>query len=438
MTETETATVAQSTQMRETNSMRAFLAIWTGQAISVFGSELVEFALIWYLTVRSGSAVVLTLATLIQILPRTVLGPFLGVWVDQWNRRYVMQIADALTASVTILLATLFHLGLVQIWHIYVLLFAGALGQTMHASAFTASTTLMVPENQLTRIGGLNQVLVGATSILGPPVGALLIATLPIQGILSIDVATAIVAVASLFFVRIPQPERSTTGGRPSMWRDVKSSFTYVWSWRGLAIVTGVSMVLNFMFVPAFSLLSLIVFEHFQGSALQLGWMEAAFGIGMLAGGALLGTWGGFERRINTMIVGVGLLGLMMVVIGTVPANRIFLAIGAMFLVGVGLALDNGAAQALFQVLIVPDMQGRVFAALRALRTLMSPLGLALAGPFTDVFGIRSWMLCAGTCVTTVVAAMRFIPEVANIEGGVAQSGGVTGERHEQRESGHR
>lgn len=415
MTETETAAVSQSAQMKEAKSMRGFFAIWTGQAISVFGSELVQFALIWYLTVRSGSAIVLTLATMAQILPRTVLGPFVGVWVDRWNRRYVMQIADALTASVTILLAALFHLELVQIWHIYVLLFAGALGQTMHASAFIASTTLMVPETQLTRVGGLNQVLAGATSILGPPLGALLIETLPIQSILSIDVATALVAVTSLFFVHVPQPTCST-GGRASIWQDVTSGFAYVWSWRGLAIVTGVSMVLNFMVVPAFSLLSLIVSEHFQGSALQLGSMEAALGIGMLAGGALLGTWGGFKRRINTVFAGVGLLGLMMVVIGTASAEGIAVAIGAMFLVGVGLALDNGAAQALFQVLIVPDMQGRVFASLRALRTLMSPLGLALAGPFTDAFGVQSWMLCAGIGITAMGTAMRFIPEVATIE----------------------
>ena len=402
--------------MKETNSMRAFLAIWTGQAISVFGSALVQFALIWYMTVQSGSALVLTLATLVQMLPRTVLGPFVGAWIDRWNRRYVMQAADALTGSVTIVLAMLFHLGQVQIWHIYGLLFAAALGQTMHVSAFSASTTLMVPTGQLTRIGGLNQVLEGASRILGPPAGALLIETLPIQSILTIDVATAIIAVTSLSFVHVPQPERSTTEEQASTWRDVKSSFKYVWTWRGLAIVTGISTLLNFMLVPAFSLLSLIVFDHFKGSALQLGWMEAASGIGILAGGALLSTWGGFEKRMNTVIVGTGLLGLMMVVIGTVPATCIFLAIGALFLAGVGLSLGNGVGQALLQIIIVPDMQGRVFATLAALRSLMAPLGLALAGPFTDRFGAQSWMLCAGIGITVMVAGMRFIPEVANIE----------------------
>jgi DHA3 family macrolide efflux protein-like MFS transporter len=200
------------------------------------------------------------------------------------------------------------------------------------------------------------------------------------------------------------------------MWQDVKSSFKYVWTWRGLAMVTGISMMLNFLLVPAFSFLSLIVFEHFRGSALQLGWMEAAFGIGMLAGGALLGIWGGFEKRINTMAAGTGLLGLMMVVIGTAPADCLFLAIGAMFLVGVGLSFGNGAGQALLQVLVAPDMQGRVFATLRALRSLMAPLGLALAGPFTHVFGLRSWMLGAGIGITLMIAAMPFIPAVAGIE----------------------
>jgi DHA3 family macrolide efflux protein-like MFS transporter len=313
-------------------------------------------------------------------------------------------------------LVVLFCLDVVQIWHVYVLLFATALGQTMHASAFAASTTLMVPSNQLTRVGGLNQVLAGATAILAPPAGALLIETLPIQGILTIDVATAVLAVTSLFFVHVPQPERSTTGEQSSMWQDVKSSFKYVWTWRGLTMVTGISTVLNFLLVPAFSLLSLIVFEHFRGSALQLGWMEAAFGIGMLAGGALLGIWGGFEKRINTMAAGTGLLGLMMVVIGTAPVDCLFLAIGAMFLVGVGLSFGNGAGQALLQVLVAPDMQGRVFATLRALRSLMAPLGLALAGPFTGVFGLRSWMLGAGIGITLMIAAMPFIPAVAGIE----------------------
>jgi len=416
MNQTETPAGSQSAQVEETQSTRGFLAIWIGQAVSVFGSELAQFALIWHLTVQSRSAIVLTLATLTQMLPRTLLGPIIGVWIDRWNRRYVMQIADALTASVTMALVVLFYLGLAQIWHIYVLLFAAALGQMMHASAFTASTTLMVRTDRLTRVGGLNQILEGITRILAPPAGALLIESLPIQTILSIDVATALVAVTPLFFVHVPQPAHGTTGEPASLWQDVKSSLEYVWGWRGLAIVTGISTTVNFLLVPAFSLLSLIVLEGFEGGARQLGWMEGVFGIGILTGGALLGVGGGLKSRIDTVIVGTGLLGLMMVVVGAVPANGILVAMGAMFVAGVGLSVGNGGGQTLLQMLIVPDMQGRVFATLAALRSLMAPLGLALAGPFTDRFGAQLWMLCAGISITVMVAAMRFIPEVASIE----------------------
>jgi len=416
MNKVDTAAPTQSAQAEETESMRGFLAIWTGQAVSVFGSELVQFAVIWHLTVQSRSAIVLTLATLTQMLPRTVLGPFIGAWIDRWNRRYAMQIADALTASVTMALAILFYLGLAQIWHIYVLLFAAALGQTMHTCAFTASTTLMVRTDRLTRVGGLNQVLEGITRILAPPAGALLIELLPIQTILIIDVATALVAALPLFFVDVPQPAQGTTGAPASLWQDVKGSLDYVWAWRGLAIVTGISTTVNFLLVPAFSLLSLVVLERFGGGARQLGWMEGAFGIGILTGGALLGVGGGLKRRIDTVIAGTGLLGLMMVLVGAAPANGILVAIGAMFLAGIGLSVGNGGGQALLQMLIAPDMQGRVFATLAALRTLMTPLGLAVAGPFADRFGAQSWMLGAGIGITIMVTTMRFIPEVASIE----------------------
>ena len=396
--------------------MRGFLAIWAGQAVSVLGSELVQFALIWHLTVQSRSAVVLTLATLTQMVPRTVLGPFIGAWIDRWNRRYVMQIADALTASATTVLAVLFYLGLAQIWHIYVLLFAAALGQTMHTCAFTASTTLMVRADQLTRVGGLNQVLEGTIRILAPPAGALLIEMVPIQAILTMDVATALVALTPLFFVHVPQPAQGTAGEPTSLWQDVKGSLDYVLAWRGLAIVTGVSMTVNFLLVPAFSLLPLIVLQRFGGGARQLGWMEGAFGIGILTGGALLGVGRGLKRRIDTVVVGTGLVGLMMVLVGAVPPDGIIVAIGAMFLAGAGLSVGNGGGQALLQMLIAPEMQGRVFATLAALRTLMTPLGLALAGPLTDRLGAQSWMLGAGIGIIIMVGAMRFIPEVANIE----------------------
>src|SRR5678815_4349852 len=172
-----------------------FFTVWTGQAFSLFGSALVQFALIWWLTQKSGSATVLALATLVGMLPQIVIGPFAGALVDRWNRRIIMIVADGSIALCTLFLAWLFATGHVQIWHVYVIMALRALGTAFHFPAMSASTPLMVPEEQLTRISGMNQTLQGLMALVAPPVGALLISVFPTQGVLFVDIGTAMLAI---------------------------------------------------------------------------------------------------------------------------------------------------------------------------------------------------------------------------------------------------
>ncbi|RLD03093.1 MAG: MFS transporter, partial [Chloroflexota bacterium] len=132
-----------------------FFTIWTGQAISLLGSQMVQFSLIWWLTKTTESATVLTTATLVGILPSVVLGPFVGALVDRWNRRKILIIADSSIAFVTLILVYLFSIELVEIWIIYLMLFLRALGGGFHGPAMAASTSLMVPDEHLTRIQGV-------------------------------------------------------------------------------------------------------------------------------------------------------------------------------------------------------------------------------------------------------------------------------------------
>src|SRR5215203_5475339 len=158
-----------------------FFTVWTGQAFSLFGSALVQFALIWWLTQKSGSATVLAIATLVGMLPQIVLGPFAGALVDRWNRRVIMIVADAAIAISTLWLVYLFSTDVVQIWHVYAVMAFRSLGGAFHFPAMSASTPLMVPEEHLTRVNGLNQTLQGINGLIAPPVGALLIGALPTQ-----------------------------------------------------------------------------------------------------------------------------------------------------------------------------------------------------------------------------------------------------------------
>ncbi len=188
---------------------RRFFTIWTGQAVSLFGSTLVQFALVWWLTKETGSATILATATLVALLPQIFLSPIAGALIDRWNRRRVLIIADGAIALFSLGLAVLFLLGKEQVWQIYVIMFIRSLGGAFHWPTMQASTSLMVPDSQLSRVAGLNQALQGAMSIVAPPLGALLLSALPMYGIILIDVVTACFAITPLFFIPIPQPVKT-------------------------------------------------------------------------------------------------------------------------------------------------------------------------------------------------------------------------------------
>ena len=190
-------------QPRQPTSLRPFFTLWIGQAFSLLGSQLVQFALIWWLTQRTGSPTVLALASIVGLLPQVFLGPFAGVLVDRWNRRRVMLGADAVVALATLALVYLFRIDAIQIWYVYVALFIRALAGTFHSTAMAASTSLMVPQEQLTRVQGLNQMLNGGLSIAAAPLAALLLTLLPIQGVLLVDIVTAALAITTLLLLSL-------------------------------------------------------------------------------------------------------------------------------------------------------------------------------------------------------------------------------------------
>src|SRR6266508_1445357 len=156
-----------TTTARFTNENWAprFFTLWSGQALSLLGSQLVQFAIIWYLTKKTNSATALAIASLMGLLPQVILSPFIGTWVDRGNRRFILIAADATVAIATLLLAILFAMGLVQVWQIYVALLIRAIGGGFHQSAFGASVVLLVPKDQLARVQGFNQALTGGLNI---------------------------------------------------------------------------------------------------------------------------------------------------------------------------------------------------------------------------------------------------------------------------------
>lgn len=410
--------------MESTDSIQAdrwkapFFTVWAGQAVSLMGSGIARFALIWWLTEETGSATVLATTMFFALLPQIVLGPIAGALVDRWSRRRVMIVADAAIALVSLWLAWLFWSGSIAIWHVYLIMLARELGGIFHWPAMQASTSLMVPKEHLARVSGINQAMYGALNIVGPAAGALLLAILPMHSIMFMDVVTASLAITPLLVIAIPQPPRIArpAGVKPSMIAELREGMRYLFGWRGLVIIVAAAMLFKIALTPAFALLPLLVKEHFGRGAGDLAGLEMAAGVGTILGGLLLGVWGGFKRRIATTMLGVTLIGVLMLAFSALPPALFPVALGLMLLIGASAALVDGPLFAVLQGSVAPEIQGRVFMLFGSLVTLTSPVGLLIAGPVTDLVGIQVWYVAAGLlCLLTGIAAF-FMPSVMNIE----------------------
>ncbi len=196
----------------------------------------------------------------------------------------------------------------------------------------------------------------------------------------------------------------------------MRAGWRYIVGWRGLFAVLILAMIINFVTVPAFSLMPILVTEHFGGGATQLGWLESAWGIGVVVGGLLLSVWGGFRRKIYTSLSGVIVSGIGMTMLGLVPAGLYAGAVILFFFIGVTNPIINGPFFALLQSRVEPDMQGRVMSLVGSATAAMMPLSLIVAGPLADKFGVSTWYVFGGIMTLIVGLVALTIPVIVGIE----------------------
>jgi DHA3 family macrolide efflux protein-like MFS transporter len=360
-----------------------------------------------------------------------ILAPFAGAMVDRLNRKKVMLIADSLIALITLFLAVLFIFDLVEIWHIYVLMFMRSIGGSFHYTAMSASTSLMVPKEKFTKIQGLNQVLHSILTIIAAPLGALALEVLEVGHVLFIDVATASVAILPLIFVAIPQPDVTTTEEEKSnpirtLFRDVADGFRYIYHWKGLFYLILLATLLNALINPAFSLLPLLVNKTFGLGAPELATLETALGIGMLCGSLLLSVWGGFRKKIITSTLGLFLNSIGIFLLALAPSSQFWMVIAGIAFFGLTNPIVNGPINALFQETVDPKMQGRVFALIGTLASAISPVGLMIAGPLADRFGVQAWFLVGGIYILIMVGIILASPVIMAIDQGSNHQSALT------------
>ena len=365
-----------------------FFAIWGGQALSLIGSALTQFVLVWWIAQTTGSAGAVATAGIMALLPQALFSPLAGAVADRHSRRAIMIGADTITALCMVALIALFASGRVALWHVYGLMLIRSSMQAFQSPAAAASTAMLVPASWLSRAAGLNQLILGLMSVAAAPLGALALAWLPMQGALLIDVITATLGIVPLLIYRIPQ-RHIAPEARVGMWADVRAGIGLVLGHRGLVMLYGLQALLVLTIVPAFVLTPLLVQQHFGGGVNEVALMEGGGGLGMILGGVAVSLIA-IRRRIMVVLITYAASCAAVALAALAPSSMLWLAVAWWFVSGVTYSLGNAPLLATLQTVIPNHLQGRALSLFTMIGAGAGPLGLLAVGPLSDALGIRA------------------------------------------------
>lgn len=429
-----------------TNWKRTFGFIWTGQLFSTLSSSMVSFAVIFWLSIETGSAEVLAFATIASLLPQLVLGLFTGVLIDRWDRKKVMIIADLYIALMTAVMAVLFYTGEVEIGIIYVLLTLRSIGSAFHMPAMEASVPLLAPQSELMRVAGVNNMIFSMSSIAAPALAALFVSTLDMTWVLLFDVFGALIASSSLLFVHIPSPrdERKSKIAQINLELSISSDSTSAQAESSATITessarkefrkffaelnVGLHEILKrpglmwmFIFtifaslamVPISTLFPLMTLDHFAGDTYKMSVVEVAWGIGMLAGGGLM-SLPKFKFNnillINAMYV---ILGLTFAFSGFLPSAGYIFFVAFTFIGGISGAIFWGAFTVLLQSSLDSSVLGRVFSIHNSLIMIPAMFSLMATGYIADSIGVTNAFIISGFMLIAIGLISPMLPAIA-------------------------
>ncbi len=403
-------------------NFKGYLIFWVGQLISLLGSNIVGFAVIWWIVLETGSEVFLGLAAFLNFAPFIILTPFAGVLVDRWSRKKIIATVDFLQAVMTLILIYFFWVNLATIWHVLAINTVRACFQAIHTPATEAIVPLMVPRDKLTRINALTYLLYGMITLISPVIAALLLEYWKIGEILWIDAITFVIAVVPLLFLKIPSVRPKEKETKEEEQTSFKEEFiegvTFIRDKEGLLSLLSVFTSVNFFHMPLYILLPLWVKSVNNGGAGELALLLACNSLGNLLGSILMSTIlsKGFKKKVHGVVGGLTLGYVGFFFVGFAPEGAFwFMAIG-MFILGVDLPIANISSQTIWQTVVPPEKIGRVFSVRQTIAQISAPAGMILSGIIAEAIGIRIVYLAAASIGFLLLGYLWFFTGLSNVE----------------------
>ncbi|MBS7577512.1 MULTISPECIES: MFS transporter [unclassified Enterococcus] len=388
-----------------------------GQFLSGITSMIVQYSIVWYLTQTTGSATVLSFATLLAMLPMAILSPLVGPIVDRFNKKALLIITDSVVAFFAVILSITGTLAnQFPLWLILISLLMRSIAQTFQMPIIQSILPTMIPKNEITRVNGQLGMVQSGNMIIAPALGAFLFAIMPMNLLILLDVLGAIIGITLLIFVIIPQTEN-----RPEklhLLSNTQFGFQQLINNKGLWYITIIVAFFTLFLMPAASMYPLMTLDYFGGTVAQAGLIEACFSGGMLLGGLYIGVFGKWQNRMKPIFWGYFFTGITVGISGLLPGNQSGFIWFAILNAIAGLATPflQTLLMAMIQESYPPEQLGRIMGVLNSLMTITGPIGLVFAGPLADLIGVEKLFIIAGIGILACGIANFMIPKARNYD----------------------
>ena len=397
-----------------------------GQTISTFGSFLVQYALMWHLTLTTKSGVVLALAAIFGFLPQAIVSIFAGVWADRVNRKIMILVSDSLIALSTLVLALFMLSGVDDLWLIFLVMAVRSIGAGVQMPAISALVPQIVPTDKLLTVNGINSSISSSLQLLAPVAAAAVYSTMSLSAILFIDVVTAVIGLSLLATIAVPTLARAASDEKPSYFADLKDGLNYIFSNQLVRWVMAIFAIVFLLIVAPSNLSPLMLVRTFGSDVWMLTVLELSFGIGMLIGGVLIAIFAKKIDRIGMIIGSSILFGILATTMGFTTNLIVFFAL--FFVVGIAVPAFSTSAMTLLQETVEPERQGRVFGFVGIVIAVAMPLGMAVLGPLADVVSVELLLIITGLATVVIAVVAVLLPAGRRAIRAAHASTGVTTE----------
>lgn len=383
------------------------------QAVTLFGSSLVQYAMMWYVARATDSGRMMALYTICGFLPQVLVSLFAGVWADRYDRRKLIMLADGGIAISTLFLCVLMLLGYEGMAPIFIISAVRSFGSGIQSPAVSALIPQIVEERHLMRVNSINGTIQSFVMLVAPIVGAGLLMLGSMPAALMVDVVTAAIGIGVLLHLRIPLHERAEQKIGTHPLDDLKDGMRYALKSFFIRRMTVYYLITSILIVPAAMFNVLFVTRIYGESYVYLALNEAVFFVGSIVGGLALATWGGFRNRIQTLAIGCSVFGLATLLMGLAPPFWLYLPV--MLAAGLTMPTFQAPVMVLMQEKVGGDMLGRIFSLTQIVSTLAMMVATAVTGSISDAIAIEWVMLADGVLLILLsgafIADRRFIKE---------------------------